>query len=443
MEKDLTQGSLIKNIAVFSLPYLLSYFLQTLYGMADLFIVGQYNSAASISGVAIGSQVMHMLTVMIVGLAMGSVVMIARHVGGHDKKAVAKTIGNTISLFILLAVILCAGLLVFVNPIVTVMQTPPEAVEETRRYLIVCFAGIPFIIAYNVIAAIFRGLGDSKSPMYFIAIACVANIGLDFLFIGAFDMKAVGAAYATVAAQALSVIISLVAIKIKKLVTIEKSDLKRDKAVTRGLINIGVPVSLQDGFIQVSFLIITIIANSRGLEVSAAVGIVEKIITFLFLVPSTMLSTVSTISSQAIGAGRPELARKTLLYGTAISATIGFFFAVTFQFAAEPVIGLFTAEKEVVRLGATYMHAYVFDCAIASFHFCFSGFFVAQGYAFVSFIQNVVSIVLMRVPGAYFAAKLFPDTLFPMGLAAPAGGLIQIAILVTVYVVYRKNGKIK
>ncbi len=442
MEKNLTQGSLLKNIMIFSGPFLLSYFLQTLYGMADLFIVGQYNGAASISGVSIGSQVMHMITVMIVGLAMGAVVMIARFVGANDKKRISKTIGNTIVLFIIVAVVLAVVLLLLVKPIVAVMSTPAEAVQETTNYLIVCFAGIPFIVAYNVIAAIFRGLGDSKSPMYFIFIACFANILLDYLFIGGMDMQAVGAAWATVIAQAFSVLISLIAIYKRKLVVISKDDLRIDKEIFRNVMKIGVPVSLQDGFIQVSFLIITIIANSRGVEISAAVGIVEKIISFLFLVPSSMLSTISTISSQAIGAGDKPLARKTLFYGMSIAVLIGLVFALIFQFAAEPVIGMFTDDLVVVALGVSYIKSYVWDCTVASFHFCFSGFFVASGFSYISFIHNVASILALRVPGAYLASKLYPDTLYPMGLAAPLGGILQLIICVIAYMILRRKNKI-
>lgn len=442
MEKNLTQGSLLKNIAIFSGPFLLSYFLQTLYGMADLFIVGQFNGAASISGVSIGSQVMHMITVMIVGLAMGTVVMIARYVGAADKVKISKTIGNTIVLFALVALILAIVLLLLVNPIVSVMSTPAQAVEETRAYLIVCFAGIPFIVAYNIIAAIFRGLGDSKSPMYFIAIACGINIALDYLFIGGFGMKAVGAAWATIIAQGISVIISIVAIYRMKLVQISISDLRIDRGMLGSILRIGVPVCLQDGFIQISFLIITVIANTRGVEISAAVGIVEKIISFLFLVPSSMLSTISTISSQAIGAGDKALARKTLFYGMTIAASIGLLFAISFQFIAGPVIGLFTKDMLVVALGVSYIKSYVFDCTVAAFHFCFSGFFVASGYSYISFIHNVASIIAIRVPGAYLASVYYPDTLFPMGLAAPLGGLLQLVICLIAYTILRKKNKI-
>lgn len=212
MERDLTTGSVFKTVIYFSLPYLLSYFLQTLYGMADLFIVGQFGGVSSTTAVSIGSQIMHMLTVMIVGLAMGATVMIGRCIGAKDYKKASETIGNTATMFMGIAIILMIILLAAVRPIVSVMSTPVEAVEGTIRYLTICFIGIPFITAYNIISAIFRGIGDSKSPMYFIAVACAANIGLDYLFIGVMGLDAAGAALGTTIAQAVSVIVSLTVI---------------------------------------------------------------------------------------------------------------------------------------------------------------------------------------------------------------------------------------
>lgn len=442
MTKDLTQGNLLKNIAIFSLPFLLSNFLQTLYGMADLFIVGQYNGSSSISGVSIGSQVMHMITVMLVGLSMGIIVMIGRYVGSHNEKAISKIIGNSIVLFSVLAIILAISLFLLTDTIIAIMATPQEAIPEATQYLQICFIGIPFIIAYNMISSIFRGLGDSKTPMYFIAIACIANIALDFLFIGTFHFKAVGAALGTICAQAISVFFSLIAIMKKKLVQIQLTDLKPNKAVLSSILKIGVPVSLQDGFIQISFLIITIIANSRGVEVSAAVGIVEKIISFLFLVPSAMLSTVSTISAQAIGAEKKEIAQNVLFTCMKIGIVFGIMVAIFFQFYAEPVLSLFTNDTTVVSLGAGYIHSYVFDCVIACAHFCFSGFFVASGYASISFIQNIISIITCRIPGAYLASLYYPNSLFPMGLAAPCGGLIQVIICIFFFIHLKKENKI-
>ena len=308
MEKNLTNGSVLKNIAYFSLPYLLSYFLQTLYGLADLFIIGQFEGVASTTAVSIGSQVMHMLTVMIVGLAMGSTVCIGQAVGAGDKKHASAAIGNTVTLFMLLSVVITALLLALVRPIVSVMSTPAEAADGTRAYLTICFIGIPFITAYNIISSIFRGLGDSKSPMIFIAVACAANIALDYIFIGAMGLGPAGAALGTTLSQAISVVFSLVVILRRKSgISLERRDLHPQRDTMGRLLRIGVPVAAQDGLIQIAFIVITVIANRRGLDAAAAVGIVEKIISFVFLVPSSMLSTVSALCAQNIGA-RPVYA---------------------------------------------------------------------------------------------------------------------------------------
>ncbi len=265
MEKNLTTGSVVKNLLLFSLPYLLSYFLQTLYGMADLYIIGQFEGVASITAVSVGSQVMHMLTVMIVGLAMGTTVGIGQAVGGGNKREVSGIIGSTVILFAALSAVLTAVLLGLRRPIVGLVSTPAEAVSGTVAYLTVCFLGIPFIVAYNIISAIFRGMGDSKTPMYFIAAACVANIGLDYLFMGALHLGPVGAALGTTLAQALSVVLSLVVILTRRSmgITLHRADFKPSRARFQRLLRVGVPVMMQDGFIQVSFMIITILANQR------------------------------------------------------------------------------------------------------------------------------------------------------------------------------------
>ena len=305
MEKNLTNGSVFRNVVLFSLPYLLSYFLQTLYGMADLFIIGQFDGVASTTAVSIGSQVMHMLTVMIVGLAMGTTVSIGQAVGEGEHKCVAQNIGNTITLFMAVSLGLTVLLLVLVHPIVVAMSTPNEAVNGTVAYLTICFIGIPFITAYNIISSIFRGMGDSKSPMYFIAVACIANIVLDYIFIGMLQFGPVGAALGTTVSQAISVVVSLIFILKKRSIVLCKSDFKPYRKAMGKILSIGIPIALQDGLIQIAFIVITIIANRRGLNDAAAVGIVEKIMSFLFLIPSSMLSTVSALGAQNIGAQKP------------------------------------------------------------------------------------------------------------------------------------------
>ena len=429
MERDLTSGSVWKNIVYFSLPYLLSYFLQTLYGLADLFIVGQFDGVASTTAVSIGSQVMHMLTVMIVGLAMGTTVNIGRAVGARDSQKASKVVGNTTVLFVGVSVVLAVVLLVLVQPIVRVMSTPAEAVEGTVRYLTICFIGIPFITAYNVIASIFRGLGDSKSPMYFIAVACVANIALDYLFIGALHMGPAGAALGTTLSQTISVAVSLLVILKKKTgISVKRADFRLERVTMGQVLKIGVPIAAQDGFIQVAFIIITIIANRRGLSVAAAVGIVEKIISFLFLVPSSMLSTVSALGAQNMGAGKYECADQILRYAMGIAVGFGLIVSLLIQIIAGPVVGLFTTDATVILLGAQYIRGYIWDCIFAGVHFSFSGYFCAYGKSEISFVHNLIAILCVRIPGVYLTSKIFPDTLFPMGLATATGSLLSVII---------------
>ena len=440
--KNLTNGSIMGNIVSFSLPYLLSYFLQTLYGLADLFVVGQYCGVSSITAVSIGSQVMHMVTVIVVGLAMGTTVTTAQSVGANDVARTKRVVGNTVTLFMVFSLLMAAGLVGWVGDIVSLMSTPVEAAAETTSYLTICFIGIPFIVAYNIIASIYRGMGDSKSPMYFIAIACVVNVLLDYLLIGYLDMGAAGAAWATTLSQTVSVVVALIAMnRGDSGIRISRSDLKPQRAVMGKILNIGVPVALQDGFVQVGFIIITIIANQRGLNDAAAVGIVEKIIGILFLIPSSMLSTVSTVSAQNLGAGKLDRAIRTLWYANCIVIGFGTFFSIIMQMFPEKAVGLFTNDPQVIVQGCQYLQGYVWDCVFAGIHFCFSGFFCACGWSIISFIHNAVSIVVARVPLAYLASIMYPTTLFPMGLATVTGSVVSVIICVGVFVWMKKHRK--
>ncbi len=442
MERKLTEGSVLKDIFIFSLPYLLSYFLQTLYGMADLFLMGRFGFVSDITAVSVGSQVMHMLTVILVGLSMGTTVMVGRSVGAEKKDETAAYIGSTVTLFAALSLLLTALLLTLVRPIVAAMSTPGDAVSGTVSYLTICFAGIPFITAYNVISAIFRGLGDSKSPLCFVAIACVINILLDCLFMGVMHLGPAGAALGTTLSQAASVLIALCMMKVRRTaVSLSKSDLKPKKDVMSKILGIGVPIALQDGLIQVSFIAITIIANRRGLNDAAAVGIVEKIIGIMFLVPSSMLSTVSALAAQNIGANQIGRAKQTLWYAIGIAAGVGILLSVLTQFCAGSMVRLFEDDMAVVQSGREYLLSYVFDCAIAGIHFCFSGYFCAIGKAQISFLHNILSIVIARIPLAYLASVMFPSTLYPMGLAAPIGSLLSAVICVIAYQLLCRNTK--
>lgn len=310
----------------------------------------------------------------------------------------------------------------------------------TVTYLAICFAGIPFITAYNIISSIFRGLGDSKSPMYFIAVSCGANIALDYLFIGAFRLGAAGAALGTTLSQTVSVVLALLVVLRRRAgLKLDRKHFKPQAQVMGQILKVGVPVALQDGFIQIAFIVITVIANRRGLNDAAAVGIVEKIIGVVFLVPSTMLSTVSALSAQNVGAGKHERAAQTLRYAVLMTAGYGIVVSVLTQFIAEPAVGVFTEDAAVILLGGQYLRGYIWDCIFAGVHFSFSGYFCAYGMSGISFLHNFLSIVCVRIPGAFLASKYFAGTLFPMGLAAPGGSLLSVFICAAAFCWMRRR----
>jgi len=454
MEHDLTRGNVLKTIAVFALPYMLSYFLQMLYGVADLYMMGQFSGAAGITAVANGAQTLYMITVALVGLAMGTTVIVGHAVGSRRFDRAETAIGNTITLFMGVSVVLAAVLLALCPQIVALIGTPAEAVEGTAAYLRICFVGIPFIAAYNILSAIFRGLGDSRSPMYVIGVACIINIALDFLFIGHMGLGPVGAALGTVTAQTASVALALVWLKSRRTnIHVKRSDLRPQPEVLGSILKIGVPVAVQDGCIQVAFMFITVIANHRGLVDAAAVGLVEKMISFLFIVPSSMGATVSALTAQNAGAGKGDRARQVLkdamtisvVYGCLITVLMwlggpGVFWFFFPRLVAPGFIGFFAKDPAVVAAGTGYMHSYIFDAIFAGIHICFSGFFAAYGKSYIGFAHNVLAVALIRVPGAWLLSNAYSDTLFPMGIASPCGSILSAIICVVAFTVLNRRG---
>jgi len=445
MNKDLTKGNMLRNMISFSIPYVIAFFLQTFYGLADLYVVGRFNDTMTVDAVSIGSQAMHMVTVILIGLAMGITVSVSHVIGAGHVKDTSKIIGNGIVIFSAVAVIITVLSLLLRKPFLNLLRTPVEAYDGTLDYITVCFAGIPFITAFNVVSAIFRGMGNSKSPLYFVAISGVLNVGLDFLFVGGMDMGSRGAALATVISQGVSVIISVIMLKkslarLAEPVKIRRSDLRLSSSIIGKMLRIGAPIALQDGFIQVAFLVITVFANMRGYESSTAVGIVEKVISIAFLINSAVLSSISAIAAQNNGAGLHENSRKVLRYGLIICIVYGILVNVFVQIFCPQIISLFAAGDETVqKLGESYLRSYITDCIFAGIHFCFSGYFTAYDKSWISFLHNSISAVCFRIPLSYIASVMYKDTLFPMGMAAPIGSVVSIAICVIAYLSIRSK----
>lgn len=428
-ELDLTQGSVPKVLLRFAMPFLIANVLQALYGGADLFVVGQYDDAASVAGVAIGSQVMQTITGIILGLTTGTTILIAMGTGAKDDRKVAATIGTSVYFFTVTGIILTLVMVLFHRPIAALMHTPEEAMADTLHYILICSAGIPFIMGYNVVCGILRGLGDSKSPLYFVGLACIINIGADFLLVGGFGMRAAGAAIATVLSQGISFLTALWFLHRRGFhFEFTRRDIRFHKDLSRRIVTLGAPIALQDALINVSFLIITVIVNQMGVIASASLGVVEKIIIFAMLPPTAMAAAVATMTAQNYGAGLIQRMSRCLYSGIGISLVFGVSVCVYSQFLPETLTGIFTNDPAVIEMAAGYLCGYSIDCVMVSFVFCINSYFSGQGNSWFPMIHSMIATFLFRIPLSYLCGQLDPTDLVLMGYAPPLSTLVSLLI---------------
>lgn len=426
---NLTKGKISTTLLKFAIPVLFASLLQALYGAADLFVVGQFSDSAAVSAVAIGSQVMQTITGIILGISMGGTVLIGRRIGEKNAEGTAKAIGSLSILFILFAIILTPLMFLATNSAISLMHTPLEAISFTRQYIIICSLGIPFIIGYNAVSGIFRGLGDSKTPVYFVLIACIVNIIVDVVLVGVLKFGAIGAAIATISSQAISFIISLIYM-IKKGFSFEinKKHFKLDKESVKYILIVGFPLALQDALVNISFLIITAVINTMGLVASAAVGVVEKIIIFAMLPPTAFGSTVSAMTAQNIGAGEIKRAKTVLRYGIIYSLIFGVLAMIYSQLYPETLTSIFSNDINVVKVAGEYLKSFSIDCIMVSFVFCMNGYFSGQGKSTISLIHSLIATFGFRIPLTYFISRIDGVTLYELGLAAPISTFVSIII---------------
>ena len=428
MEKthDFTQGKIFAPLIKFALPVLLALFLQTMYGAVDLLIVGQFGTSADVSAVSTGSQIMNAVTVVITGLSMGLTVLVAQKIGAGEKREAGKIIGSGIFLFGIVAAVMTVAMILLSSLLAGVMRAPWEAFSQTVSYIVICSAGTFFIVAYNLVGSIFRGIGDSKMPLVTVAIACVLNIVGDLLLVGVFKMGTAGAAVATVFAQAISVLLSLIIIKKRGLpFAFRKKYILPDFAYIKETLKLGTPIALQDLLVSVSFLVITAIVNEIGLIESAGVGVAQKMCGFLMLVSSAYMQSMSAFVAQNIGAQKPERARKALLCGIASSLVVGIVMGYFSFFHGELLAGIFSNDTAVTLAAAEYMKAYAIDCLFTSFLFCFIGYFNGCGNTVFVMIQGLVGAFGIRVPASWLISQ-YSSNLFHIGLATPISTVIQI-----------------
>lgn len=436
--QNFTEGRIFSPLIRFALPVLLALFLQTMYGAVDLLVVGQFGGDLSdvfVSAVSTGSQVMLTVTVVITGLAMGLTVFVGRKIGAGERQEAGEIIGSGIGLFGVLAVVLTV-VMIFSAPLsAQVMNAPAKAFDETVSYIVICSSGAIFIVAYNLVGSIFRGIGDSKMPLVTVAIACILNIGGDLFLVAVFHMGAAGAAIATIFAQAVSVLLSLLIIKRRELPFVFAiKDILPKGVYIKEILKLGTPIALQDLLVSISFLAIIAIVNSLGLTESAGVGVAEKMCGFLMLVPSSYMQSMSAFVAQNIGAEKPERARKALWCGIVSSLVVGIIMCYFTFFHGDLLAGIFAKDTEIILAAADYLKAYAIDCLLTSFLFCFIGYFNGCGSTTFVMIQGIIGAFGVRLPVSWLMSQQSAVSLFRIGLATPASTVVQI-ILCGIYFV--------
>ena len=438
-EVNFTEGSIIKKLISFMIPILGSLILQAMYGAVDLLIVGRFGTTAGLSGVSTGSQILNFVTFIITSFTMGVTVLISRYLGERKPKKIGKIIGGATVLFTAISVILCIVMLVFARPISILMQAPKEALELTILYVQICGAGIFFIVAYNVISAIFRGLGDSKSPLIFVTIACIVNIIGDFIFVAIFNWNVAGAALATVMAQAVSVVISLIIMKKKNLsFTIIKKDFCFNREVKRFII-IGSPLALQEFLTQMSFLALCAFVNRLGLEASSGYGVACKVVNFVMLVPSALMQSMTSIVSQNVGAKKEKRAVEVMTTGMKFGGIVGVVVFLLIYFQGTFLISIFTEDSSVIQKGYEYLLGFAPETILTAILFSFIGYFNGHENTIWVMIQGMVQTLLVRLPFAYCMSIQENANLTKIGFAAPVATFFAIILNLIFYLKNKKR----
>ena len=435
-EISFTQGSVGVALIQFALPVLGALILQAAYGAVDLLVIGMFSDAASISAVGTGSTFMSMVTFVITSLAMGSTVTIGRHIGEKKFEKAGDTVGTTIILFLVIGIVFTVLLELFTGSLVNILQVPSESIDKTILYLRICFGGIIVIIIYNVISSVLRGVGNANLPLLFVGIACIINIICDFLFIGVFHMDVAGAALATVLAQLVSVIASVIVLSKKKLeIIFTKTQLKIFKPELKCILNIGIPIALQETTVQISFLVINSIINSMGLMPSAGYGVAQKIVSFIMLVPSALMQSLSAFVAQNMGAGQKQRARKGFFTAMIGGSVIGVLMFCLGFFGGEALSGIFTSDAAVIAESAAYLRGFCGDCILTCALFSCIGHFNGFGISAPVMLQGMISALCIRIPISLIMSKLPDTTLTKVGLAAPISSIFGIVFFMVCFVV--------
>lgn len=436
---DFTQGSILKKMIKFMIPILGALVLQAMYGAVDLMIVGQFGTTSGLSGISTGSNIMNLATFVVAGLAMAVTVQISKYIGMKNEERIGRLLGATIALFSIISVVVSVVLIVFAPQLSVLMQAPEEALDLTVQYVRICGTGFLLITAYNTISSVFRGLGDSKSPLIFVAIACCVNIVGDLVLVAGFGLNVIGAAVATVAAQGISVMLSVLIIRKKQLpFHIHKQDICLNEEI-KGIFKIGTPIALQELLTQLSFLALCAFVNSLGLAASSGYGVASKIQGFVMLIPGSLMQSMSSFVSQNVGAGKEKRAFRAMLTGIGIGAVVGVFVFIGVVFYGDVLAGIFTNDAAVVQEAFHYLRGFALEAIVTAVLFSFMGYYNGHARTFWVMIQGLAQTFIVRLPMAYIMTMQPDASLFKIALSAPSATIFGIVLNVAYYFYYRKQ----
>lgn len=440
-KNDFTTGSIVDKLIKFMIPILGALVLQAMYGAVDILVVGRFGTPAGISGVSTGSNIVNLVTFTVAGFSMGVTVLIGNYIGRKEPERAGKVIGGAICFFLTVAAIVTVAMLVFAEPFARLLQAPPEALDLTVLYVRICGGGIVFIIAYNLISSIFRGLGNSRLPLIFVGIACVVNIIGDLVLVGIFKMNVAGAAIATVAAQTVSVILSLLIIRKQELpFTLKREHIRFNEEVPN-IMKVGAPIALQEILTNVSFLVLCSVINGLGVDASAGYGVANKVVNFIMLIPSALMQSMSSFVAQNVGAGKEKRARKAMFMGMAMGCSVGFVIFLVALLRGELFIQIFSGDAAVIAKGAEYLVGFSLEPIVTSILFTFMGYYNGHGETFWVMLQGLAQSLLVRLPLSVFMSSLPNTNLTLIGIAAPAATIFGILLNVIYFIYYDKKLK--
>ena len=431
---DFTQGNILKKLVAFMMPILGALILQAAYGAVDLLVVGRFGSTSGLSAVSTGSQVLNLVTFVVIQFAMGITVLIARYLGEKRPEKIGAVIGGGAVVFTMMSVALFIAMVGFARPISVLMQAPAEAVDLTASYVRICGAGIFFIVAYNLLSAIFRGLGDSKSPLLFVLVACIVNIIGDLVLVAGLHMDAAGAAIATVTAQALSVVFAVMLLLKKDLpFAITKKDFRLNPQC-RKFLKIGLPLALQEFLTQISFLALCAFVNRLGLEASSGYGVACKIVNFAMLVPSSLMQSMASFVSQNVGAGKKKRAKQSMFTGIGVGLAVGCVVFVLVMFKGDVLCSIFSTDAAVIQNGFAYLKGFAPETLVTAILFSMIGYFNGNNKTVWVMTQGLIQTLLVRLPLAYFMSIQPNASLTKIGLAAPVATTVGIVLNVGFFI---------